>query len=123
MGQRVPADKWALALLCVVAVSFASGGLAQQARSSDVFVYPTHLEADGARFESIEALREYLLRAPNDFFGISIRDCAAKGREQELMKVITDVLFVRRAQRGETGPVEVGVASIPCPRAAQEGER
>jgi hypothetical protein len=105
----------ALALLFVVAVSFASGGFAQPARSSDVFVYSTYFEADGARFESIEDLREYLARAPNDFFGISIRDCAAKGREQELMKVITDVLFMRRAQRGETRPVEVGLTSIPCP--------
>jgi len=98
-----------------VAVSLASGGLAQQARSSDVLVYSTYVEANGTQFESIEDLREYLLRAPNDFFGISIRDCAAKGRKQELMKVITDVLLTRRALRGETGPVEVGVASIPCP--------
>ena len=78
-------------------------------------VYSTYFEADGTRFESIEDLREYLLRAPNDFFGISIRDCAARGQEQELMKVITDVLFMRRAQRGETRPVEVGEMSIPCP--------
>jgi hypothetical protein len=105
----------ALALLFVVAVSAAAGGLAQQARSSDVLVYSTYFEADGVRFESIEDLREYLRRAPTDFFGISIRDCAAKGREQELMKVITDVLFMKRSQRGEAGPVEVGVSSIPCP--------
>src|SRR5687768_7857551 len=101
----------ALALLFVVAVSLASGGLAQQARGSDVLVYSTYFEADGTRFESTADLREGLLRAPSDFFGISIRDCAAKGREQELMKVVTDVLFVRRAQRGEAGPVEGGVAS------------
>ena len=105
----------ALALLFAVEVSFASGGVARQVRNSDVFVSSTYSEADGARFESIEVLREHLLRAPSDFFGISIRDCAARSREQELMKVITDVLFMRRAQRGETRPVEVGVASIPCP--------
>src|SRR5436189_2026640 len=98
----------ALALLFVVAVSLAAGGLAQQGRISEVLVYSTYFEADGTRFESIEDLREYLLGAPNDFLGISIRDCAAKSRERELMKVITDVLFMRRAQRGEAGPVEVG---------------
>jgi hypothetical protein len=46
---------------------------------------------------------------------VFFRDCAAKGREQELMKLISEVLFKRRGQRGERGPVELGSGSVPCP--------
>ena len=83
--------------------------------SPEVIVYSQYFEADGMRFESVEELREYLLSAPRDFYGVFFRDCAAKGREQELMKVISEVLFKRRAQREERGPVELGSGSVPCP--------
>jgi hypothetical protein len=80
-----------------------------------VYVYSTYFEANGMRFESLEELRMYLSNAPNDFYNIFIRDCAVKGREQELQNVIFGVLAERRAQRGEEGPVQLGIGSIPCP--------
>jgi hypothetical protein len=85
------------------------------APTRQVFVYSTYFEADGMRFESIEALRDYLASAPNDFYNIFIGDCAAKGREEELTRVIFGVLFERLKRRGEERPVDLGVGTIPCP--------
>lgn len=105
-----------LAALLAVGVFLSSPVLAQQSRPSpQVFVYSTYFEADGMRFDSIEELRNYLLNAPNDFYLIFIRDCAVKGREQELGNVIFGVLAERRARRGAEGPVNLGIGSIPCP--------
>src|SRR5262245_9253660 len=81
---------------------------AQQPKTPpDVLVYATYFEANGIRFESIDELRKYLLNAPNDFYGFLIRDCAAKGREQELKNVVWGVLAERFARRGEDGPRQV----------------
>ena len=74
-----------------------------------------YFEADGMRFGSLEELRKYLSNAPNDFYSIFIRDCAAKGREQELKNAIFGVLLERRTRRGEEGPVNLRFGSIPCP--------
>jgi hypothetical protein len=49
-------------------------------------------------FESIAELRVYLLNASNDFFSIAVRDCAAKGRVEELSRMMTEVIG-KRAQR------------------------
>ena len=101
--------------IALVALGVHPESVAEPSSAPEVIVYSQYFEADGMRFESVEELREYLLNAPRDFFGVFFRDCAAKGREQELMKLISEVLFKRRAQRGERGSVELGSGSVPCP--------
>jgi hypothetical protein len=103
------------AVAALLVVGFLVGCQAVAQQTPQILVYSTYFEADGMRFESIEALRDYLANAPHDFYSIFFRDCAAKGREEELTRVIFGVLFERRARRGEEGPVNLGVGSIPCP--------
>jgi hypothetical protein len=72
------------------------------------------------RFDSMEGLRTYLLSAPNDFFGLMIRDCAATDRVQELARMMQEVLHDRFVSRGEQGPYQFGVSSPPqCPWSSQ----
>jgi hypothetical protein len=88
--------------------------------SREVLLYVTHFEADGMRFESMEELRTYLLSAPNDFLGLTIRDCAARDRVQELVRIMKEVLSQRFVGRAEQRPYEFGVSSPPqCPWSAQ----
>jgi hypothetical protein len=103
--------------LFIAAGAFAAGEIAGQPSepTRQVIVYATYFEADGMRFESIEALRDYLVIAPNDFYNIFIHDCAAKEREDELTRVIFGVLSERFKRRGETRPVNLGVGTAPCP--------
>jgi hypothetical protein len=106
----------AITVLAAAGMFSVCQALAQQSKiSPEVLVYATYYEADGMRFDSLEELRKYLSIAPNDFYSFFIRDCAAKGREQELKDVIFGVLFERRARRGEKTPVNLGFGSIPCP--------
>jgi len=89
-------------------------------RSREVQLYVTHFEADGMRFESLEDLRTYLLSAPNDFFALTIRDCAASDRVQELMRIMLEVLSKRFVGRGAPQAYEFGVSSPPqCPWPSQ----
>jgi hypothetical protein len=68
------------------------------------------------RFDSVEALRTYLRSAPNDFFGLTIRDCAVRDRAQELVRMMQEVLSERLVGRGDQRPYEFGVSSPPqCP--------
>jgi hypothetical protein len=85
------------------------------AEDRKVSIYVSHLEADGMRFESVEQLREYLLRAPNDFFGVFVEECEAKSRQSEVMRVVVEVLNQRLKARGQRGvPVNLGIGSVPC---------
>jgi hypothetical protein len=80
-----------------------------------VNVYVTHLEVDGMRFESLAALGEYLLSAPNDVFGISIKECNARSREAEVMRVVGEALGKRFAARGQSKvAVNMMVHKVPC---------
>jgi hypothetical protein len=98
----------------LAALTFSAGAVLAQGR--DVIIYRSHVEADGMRFESIEELREYLLRAPNDFFGVFVRECEATSRQSEVMRVVVEVLNERMAARGQRGvPVQLGMGSVPCP--------
>jgi hypothetical protein len=104
--------------VCIVALAavltFDAPDLLAQDRS--VHIYVTHLEADGMRFDSVDELREYLTRAPNDFFGVFVRECEATPRQSEVMRIVVDVLNARLAARGQRGtPVNLGMGSVPCP--------
>lgn len=99
-------------LVVVLAVGvLVTCGAIGQTPTPMVYVYATRFEADGMRFESIDELRTYLLNAPNEIYGVFVRDCAAKGREQEVLKVVIEVA----AQRGKDGPVNFSVGSVHCP--------
>ena len=82
-----------------------------------VLLYSTHFEADGMRFEAMQDLRAYLLAAPNDFFNMAIRDCAARDRALEARaRVMGEVISERFASRGQQTPYNFGVSSPPgCP--------
>src|SRR5688572_26719552 len=97
---------------CLLAQQAPAGDRAPvDARKVSVRLYPTHFEADGVRFESIDELRAYLLAAPNDFFNIDLRDCAAKDRVPELWGVMHEVLGERTARSGKTPmPYDAGTS-------------
>jgi hypothetical protein len=84
-------------------------------QDNTVQVYSTYVEADGMRFASLDELRTYLLSAPKEFFGIHVRDCAAKSREQEVATVVAEVLFKRLAQKRQGPIVQFEMSSIACP--------
>lgn len=102
-------------VLVALALPPLSGALAQG--TPRVLLFPTYYVADGMPFESIDALRTYLLTATNDFYALSIRDCAASGRVEELSRVMMEVIGERAARKGQSQmPINFGVDSPPgCP--------
>ena len=81
---------------------------AQAQRLVDVYV--THVETDGTRWDSLEEMRSYLLTSPRVYFGVYIRECAAKKREVEVMTIVLDVL---RKRLGGI-PINQLSRSVPC---------
>jgi len=71
-----------------------------------VLLFVTYFEVDGMRFESIEDLRTYLLSASSDFMNLDIRDCAARDRVQQLMRVMQEVISDRFARRNQQADYE-----------------
>jgi len=67
--------------------------------SKEVFVYSTYLELDGMHFESIEQLRTFLLgqsSQSDDFLAISLQDCVADARIEEVTRMMAEVFKERR---------------------------
>ncbi len=105
-----------ICIASLVAVALLLGANNLLAQDTVVSIYVNHLEANGMRFESVEELRQYLLSADNDFFGVFVGECGAQSRQPEVMRVVTEVLGRRLAARGQSGiPVNMEVASVPCP--------
>jgi hypothetical protein len=88
------------------------------AQSQLVWVYSTHFEAGGKRFESGEELRKYLVDAATEFTGVSIRECNANAdaRAPEAQKMVLEALYKRhRQENGQSFPVQIAIHRIPCP--------
>jgi hypothetical protein len=83
----------------IVSAAEPCGVSSQGMSSKEVFVYSTYLELDGMHFESIEQLRTFFLgqsSQSDDFLAISLQDCVADARIEEVTRMMAEVFKERR---------------------------